>query len=465
MKITQIYKLNLYTIAAVCCTGVFAQRIEHKASERFAVEEDVVIRLNTSHTAVVFETWDKNTVAIDAYIEGKAITSDNKERLLENWRVETEGSSREITINAITGNFWKGKEDVPAVAHTIDITTSEEFKVLAPMISDMLSPLMERIENHPMPSALTENLASMNFDTQKFKADEEKYVQQWGAQIKEKFGDASDDVMRQWVNELSKNTTVLAANSHNTWKGEDFAQQMQAWASQFSVAIENVQVVRGNGGNVMVYSYHTAKPRHKVAVDRIIKVRMPVSANLKLNVRHGNLALPSKITNVIASLAHTPLIANEIKGEQTYIRSSYAPIQVKRWDGGQLFVNYVKNCSIQNAKNLRINADSSNIYIQELEENGAIGSSFGAITVAKLSSVFTILDMAIDNSDVTLQMPSDVPYNIAYNGTQSRISVPNHIQASARRNFGNVLVNGYHQTRNTDKVITINAKYSDVVLK
>jgi len=56
-------------------------------------------------------------------------------------------------------------------------------------------------------------------------------------------------------------------------------------------------------------------------------------------------------------------------------------------------------------------------------------------------------------------------FNINYSGVQSRISLPKTVEVNARRNFGNVFVNGFNKTRDTDKVITINAKYSDIILQ
>ncbi|WP_378177072.1 hypothetical protein [Aquimarina sp. SS2-1] len=459
MKITLIYKLNFIALNLICVSGVFAQNRQSKLSEKFVVNNDVTINLNTSHTQIVFETWNKNSVEIEAYIEGENITEENKERLLQNWQIEALGNSREITINSITGNFWSGN----VTASTVKKADLPEFRRLEPMISDMLRPILENIENNPMPRALSENLASMNFDTNKFKENEEKYIQQWGDQIKEKFGENYENVVKSWTKELSKNSGQIEANTNvapNNWGGEEFARRMQAWASQFSGDFEITQT---NGSNVTVYRY-SSKINNTRTIDRIVKVKLPKDALLKLNIRHGDIKLAEKTTNMIASLSHTSLEANIIDGDRTFIRASYSPVVIRQWNNGRLAVNYVKNCRIQNAKNLRVNSDSSNIFIQELEDNGAISGSFGAITIANLSESFSTLDLAVENSDFKLKLP-DTAFNIAYSGIQSRISLPKTVEANARRNFGNVFVNGFNKTRDTDKVITINAKYSDIILQ
>lgn len=460
MRIIQIYKLNIIALSVVCFTGVFAQSKQHKLSEKFTVNNDVTVRLNTSHTSVVFETWNKNTVEVEAYIEGDQITKENKDRLLGNWQVQVLGNANEITINSVTGNFWAGN-----VTSTYNVQNKgvQEFNNLGSMITDLLGPILQEIENNPMPSALSENLASMNFDTNKYNRDEEKYIKQWGDQIREKFGDNSENVLKGWTKKLKSNTEQHV-NSQievplRSWGGEQFAQRMQDWASQFS---GDVQIMQRNGANVTVYRYSTNANTTKI--NRIIKVLMPKGAGLKLSIRHGNVKLPEKATNVVASLAHTALEANIIDGNNTFIRASYSPVSIKEWNTGRLVINYVKNCRIQRAKNLKVNADSSNLFIQELQQNAAISGSFGAITVGVLSESFSTLDLAVENSDFKLNVPNTA-FNLTYSGAQSRISLPKTIEANARRNFGNVFVSGFQKTRSTDKIITINAKYSDIILQ
>ncbi len=460
MKITLIYKLNVITLSVVCFTGIFAQNKKTKLTEKFAVNKDVVVNLNTSYTAVVFETWNKKTVAVEAYIEGENLTEENSERLLYNWQVEALGNEREITINAVTGNFWPEK-----VAPTANINTNNmpEFRTLVPMIADMLGPILKNIENNPMPSALSQNLASMNFDTHKFKENEEKYIKQWGDQIKEKFGDNSENVIKNWTKELSKNTQQVQV-SEQKWGGEQFAQRMQAWASQFSGEFSgNLEIVQRNGDNVRVYRYNSNKI-NSGKINRIIKILMPEEAILKLNIRHGDIKLAKKTSNMIASLRHTKLEANIIDGENTFIRASYSPLAIQQWNSGRLVINYVKNCRIKKAKNLRLNVDSSNAFIQELGGNTAVSGSFGAITVVNLLESFSTLDLVVENSDFKLKLPKSA-FNFTYNGAQSRISLPKELEVKARRNFGNVFVNGFQNTRNTDKMITISAKYSDIILQ
>ncbi|MDY8134104.1 hypothetical protein [Aquimarina sp. 2201CG5-10] len=453
------YKLNTILLSVCCIAGLLAQDKQSKLSEKFTVNKDVTVNLNTSHTDIVFETWNKSTVEVEAYLEGDNLNDDTSKRILDSWQVDVLGNSREITITSAAGNLWTRN----ITASNVTVKELQELRMLSPAIADMLSPIMENIANNPMPSALPENSSDVSLNYGKNKQDEEKYVKQWESQIKEKFGNNFELALKDWKKQMEQNGQKISPQMEiriqEAW-GNEFARRMSAWSSQFVRAVDNQQ----QGANITIYQYSTQKTNPNTTTSKKIKIRIPKEAGLRLNIRHGNVKLAERAHNVKASLSHTKLDANIIEGDQTFIKASYSPVLVREWNNGRLMVNYVKNCRIQNAKNLLINADSSNIFIQQLDENGAISGSFGAITIANLGESFSTLDLAVENSDFKLKLPKTA-FNFTYSGAQSRIALSKTVEANVRRNFGNVFINGFQNTRNTDKAITINAKYSQVILQ
>ncbi len=456
MKVMMKYKLSIFTSCMLCCVGLFAQDKQHKLKEKFDVDKNVTVSLNTSHTNIVFETWNRNTIEVEAFLEGDDLTDENSRRILDSWKVNVSGNSDNVLINSVAGNLW-----TRSVTATNVRMTKEELRMLEPAIASMLEPIMENIANNPMPNALSDDFSNVSINGGRNKADA-KYIEQWENQIRENFSDDRDQKKQLWAKQFDKTPNKISVQKEirlETW-GQQYGKQMEAWASQLIKDIENQQ--QGTA-NVTVYRYSSTKKNIDGEVNKIIKVRMPVGAKLKLNIRHGDVQLAERSKNIKASLSHTKLSANIIDGSQTFIKASYSPVFVRQWNNGRLVVNYVKNCRIQNAKNLLVNADSSNIYIQQLEENGAISGSFGVITIANLGESFSTLDLAVQNSDFKLKLPKTA-FNISYSGVQSLISVPETLETNTRKNFGNVFINGFQKTRSTDKVITINAKYSEVVL-
>ena len=453
------YRLNIFTLSVLCCTGVFAQEKQNKLNEKLVVDNDVTVNLNTSHTNIVFETWNKNTVSVEAYLEGDSLDENNK-RILDSWQVNVIGDNKEVTINSAAGNLWS--RDITASA--IDKHRNlQELKTLGPAITNMLGPLMENIAKNPMPNALSENKASVNYGNSPFKEKDEKYIQQWESQIREKFKEDAGKDNQKWTKGFENNGGTISGEKMEirlqTW-GEQYGEQMDAWASQL---IKDIQSQQSGLTNVTVYRYSSNRVNNNSTSIKTIKIHIPLKAKLRLNIRHGDVQLADKSNNVKAALSHTRLSANVIDGDQTFIKASYSPVFVREWNNGRLVINYVKNCRIQKAKNLTVNADSSNVFVQQLDENGAISASFGVITIANLGESFSTLDLVVQNSDFKLNLPKTA-FNLSYNGVQSIISLPKTMEVSTRKNFGNVFVNGFQNTRSTDKMITINAKYSEVVL-
>ncbi|GGX08903.1 hypothetical protein [Aquimarina muelleri] len=453
------YKLNIFTLSVLCCTGVFAQEKQSKLNKKLVVNNDVTINLNTSHTNIVFETWNKNTVSVDAYLEGD-LSDENNKRVLDSWQVNVVGDNKEVTINSVAGNLWS--TDISSSNINTD-RNLQELKMLGPAITNMLGPLMENIAKNPMPNALSESKANVNYDNSPFKEKNEKYIKQWESQIREKFKEDIGEKKQKWAKEFENKGIKIPEGKKDirleTW-GEQYGKQMDAWASQL---IKDIQSQQSGLTNVTVYRYSSSRVNNNSTSAKTIKIHIPVKAKLRLNIRHGDVQLAEKSNNVKASLSHTKLSANVIDGDQTFIKASYSPVFVRQWNNGRLVINYVKNCRIQKAKSLTVNADSSNIFIQQLDKKGAISASFGVITIANLGESFSTLDLVVQNSDFKLNLPK-IAFNLSYNGAQSIIALPKTMEISTRKNFGNVLVNGFQNSRSTDKMITINAKYSEVVL-
>ncbi|RZT00271.1 hypothetical protein [Aquimarina brevivitae] len=466
------YRLNVFILLSFSGWLASAQDIQQKLKESFAVDKEVVIAINASHTNIVFETWNKNTVEVSAYIQGNDLGGDYTDALLKSWQVDATGSANAVTVNASAGSFWFKKIEPQQVYVQ---QGSNELRALNPVISDMLEPILENLSDNPMPSTLEENLAALNSEYQKFKKDENKYIQQWETQIKDKFGDDYSKESKSWTQRFTSNTdqskmevsitmsTDQLQNNDQGWRDE-FNRRMQQWAEQLATEF-SANPVNQNAATYQFYVYksgdNTQSPK---GIDKVIKIKMPYNANVRLNVRHGDINLPPKILDLKASLSHVKLNANEIDGDQTYIKASYSPVTVTEWKNGRLVMNYVKNCRIQKATNLNLNSDSSNIFIQQLTGKGVISGSFGAVTIANVSESFSTLDLVMQNSDFKLKLPEGA-FNLMYTGSQSRVAIPKTLEANARRNFGNVFINGYQTSRDTEKVITINAKYSSVILQ
>src|SRR5690606_11081314 len=150
---------------------------------------------NTSNCNIEFDTWNKNVVEIEAYIEGEKLSKEALEKALKAWGVHVDATSKEITIST-KGNApaaWVQRmdgnlDDVNAILDELKFNLAE----MPPM------PELPPIPNMPPIPALPEGLNNIQFDYEAYKKDGEKYVDKWSKNFESKFGDDYAKQMEAW---------------------------------------------------------------------------------------------------------------------------------------------------------------------------------------------------------------------------------------------------------------------------
>ena len=149
---------------------------QKKQVESFNVADDVEVSVNTSYTNIVFETWNKNKVEVEAYIEGEKLTEKEKQDLMKNWDLNITGNSKKVSINSNAGNQNFAMGDMP------------QMDFIGPLMEDMVMPMIQNINVPPLPEDFLENLGNIQFDYEAYQKDEEGYMKKFEAQMDKKFG-------------------------------------------------------------------------------------------------------------------------------------------------------------------------------------------------------------------------------------------------------------------------------------
>jgi hypothetical protein len=199
-------------------------------------------------------------------------------------------------------------------------------------------------------------------------------------------------------------------------------------------------------------------------VKKTIKIKMPKSATLKMNVRHGEVKLASTTKNINATLSYARLLATTIDGDKTHIVASYSPVSVQSWDNGSLNANFSESIALKDVKLLRLSANSSEVTIDRLLNTAHIVNNLGAVSIKAVSKDFKDLNISVQNGELNFELPLS-PYTIYVNGTSSKLSSPPYLVWEKTRNENNTIHQSYHLNKNTNRSIVINSKYSDVVLE
>ncbi|WP_341199331.1 hypothetical protein [Croceibacter atlanticus] len=480
MKLFKVREHKLLVVLLLGCIGLsYAQKKEPVLKERFNVKDDVTIKVDTRYTNVVFETWDKNEVSVEAFVETTDdVTKDEIKKIADNWKINANGNSGEITITSAGNLNWNGDMNLDLAA--LQSLQNLPLDFIGPMVEGIIVPMTESIATE-MPKDFYKNMRDIDFDYKAYKKNPDAYMKSYEKQMKEHFGDDYEGDLEAWGEDFGKKMEAWGkqfeenlGDDMEKW-GENFEKEygpkLQAWAQQmaeqYGGEYATTKSTNPNGSSTTtIVKYNTVKPGNFTNdnVKRTIIIKMPKESRLRLDVRHGEIKLAERIKNIQAKLSHTRLAANIIDGGQTSISAAYSPVLVKQWNYGELNTNYVKECVIDNAKNIKLVSKSSDVVIKNLEEIGVISGTFSRIAIPEINQSITNLDVVLENSDFIVSLPSSA-FNFTFNGNRSGLKYPPSLQVQTVKNANNDRVTGFHRSRNTSANLAISARFSNVILK
>lgn len=457
-------KLSLLSYSALVFTvlfGIGSSYSQQKYIERFNVADNVEVSVNTSFTNVVFETWNKNVVEVEAFIEGNNLSDNERQVLMKNWNLEITGNSNKVSISSNAGG--------QALA-----MNSMDF--LGPLMEEMVMPMMQNFEMKPFPEDLLANIGAIQFDYDAFKKDEEGYIKKFEAEMDKNFGKDFEEKMEAWGESFEELWDEDRADSIGEAYGERmeewaeaYSKRMEAWANTIEEKYENeggnyskTVTKTPNGTSIVIQGSRSSNATSGKTTKTII-IRMPKNTKTEINVRHGSIKM-ADVTNVRANLDYSSFSANSIDGGNTHISAAYAPVQVNIWKQGVLNVKYVDNCTIETVQNINLRANSSNVQIGNIAHQAFVSGSFGDLNIEKISEGFETLDIQLENTDATVNIPSGA-FSFYFNGSKSTLKYPKMLQLKESKSGNRVLVKGYHINTNSNKTIAINATFSNVSLQ
>ncbi|MEM1001901.1 MAG: hypothetical protein AAGH46_04550 [Bacteroidota bacterium] len=525
--------LNLKLIFLGLLTmGLSAQQKVGKSKQTISVNKDVVIDLNTNYVEIEIDTWNKDTVEIEAYVESSELNQEELKEAAKRWDLDINGSMNNISIRSKSGaTAFYGQSDGDYAFYLKDL---EEQLANMPEIPEMpeLPEMAEMPEMPEMPEfpelpELPKGVKKIEFDIDQYNKEGQKYLEKWSAEYEEKYGKefrkdmeawakkfADSDYqnrMQAWGEEYGKRFEGEWAKDMEKWGeefgekigkewaekmekwgeefGRDFEKQMEGWARRYEREMEResrnierqarenerrqmreekrAEILekrveemerraeamerRAETRSARGYSY-----KSETKVKKVIKIKIPKKAKLKVNVRHGELTFASVIHNLNADVAYAPFKATEIDGGSTSINVSYAPILVDTWKLGELNLNYVDKALLNSAERIILTSNSSNIELANLIGNAVIDGSFGDLDILNIADSFNNLNIIIENSDARIALP-ETSHNLQFKGNRSRFNHPEKQSGSGSSFSTGDLSSG--------KTIVVNAKFSSVTME
>jgi hypothetical protein len=482
-----VLSLCLFTV------GSYGQVQSKKYKETFTVGEEAVVNINTSHADIEFTTWNKDQVVVEATIELEGATPEEAEAYFNNGGIKILGNSQEISIKTGGENAWilRGAHG-DANNIIVQIPEIPEIPDMEPLFLDLQIPeIPEIMEMPPMPPMPPmPQMQFKNFDYQAYEKDGEKYLEEWSKEFEQNFDEEYQKEMEEWGKEMQSRVEEREEAREEMMKereemGEEReemrreAQELRHEAQEVRQEVmeeqrritheqrevhKNVIISRqGKDGPNTFYRSSEGKERN-YKVKKTIKIKMPKSTKLKMNVRHGEVKLAENTRNMNATLSHARLLASTIDGEKTNIVASYSPVSVQRWNYGNLNINFSDEVALKDVNILTLSATSSNVTIDRLLKSAQIKNDLGALRINTISNDFKDLDVSIQNGELVCKLPV-TPFSITIDGTSSDYSGPSDLKLVSEKNGNSFVHSGYYMQKNSGKSIVIDSRYSDIMLQ
>ncbi|OAB75763.1 hypothetical protein [Cochleicola gelatinilyticus] len=468
---SNLKQLKHSIIALAIGVGSLSAQSDYK--ETFTVSDDVVVDVNTSYTQIVFETWNKNKVEVEARIEGDNLSEEEKKEIFDAWDFNIMGNSKRVVVSSNSDNRYGGRPIAMEMIPNMDF--------MGPLMEELLGPMQRSFKNVKLPEKLIHGVGNIQFDYEEYQKDEKGYMKKFEKQMEKNFGKDFERDMEAWGEQFGKqfeeNFGPEFEKRMEAWGeqfGKDFEQKMEAWGENFGQQMEQAfgedggeyskkVITSPNGGKTIIYkSEHNSRLKEKKA-KRTLIIRMPKNAKTEINVRHGEIKM-ADASNVRANLNYSPFTANSIDGAQTLINAAYAPVIVNNWNYGTLFVKFVEDCTIANAESINLKANSSNVKLGAISKDALLEGSFGALEIGSVSNNFERIDIRLENTDAVIHVPNTA-FSFTFDGKKSGLRYPKSLQLDQQKQYDRVLVTGFNKAKNPNQLFKITANYSNVKLQ
>ena len=477
---------------------LIAQKQTKTYSESFKVTDETVLNIDTSHTDIEFETWNKNEVLVEAVIELEGATEEEAARYFEKNGIKILGNSSEIEISTRNDAAWVSTiPGVPGYTDDMVIAVPE----IEPFFLDIQIPdlpdvpmVVEIPPIPPMPPLPPTNFGE--FDYEEYQERGEEYLKEWSEKFQETFDEDWQKQMEEWGEQYKANMEEYeklreehrkereAIREEQIKEREEMRKEMQelreeAREEQARVREEQQrireeerevrrQVIRSTDVDVdvspKIYYYSSDGESRKYKVKRRIKIKMPKSVKLNMNVRHGEVKLADNARDIKATLSYARLLASTIDGEHTNIVAAYSPVSVQKWNLGKLNTSYSGAIDLKDVNYLVLDATSSEVTIDRLMKSAEVHNNLGALYINSVAPEFTKMDISVQNGRLECALPS-TPYKIYARGSHSSFSFPKDLTLDKSDDRYHTVHQGYHMEANSDRSIVINSKYSEVTLQ
>lgn len=212
-------KHNVIAALLLCTTVAFSQTRTQKSTESFNVDNDVVVEINTHHSDVVVQHWDKNEVLVETVLSVDGVSVEESKELFKTWEVEALGNSNKVVINSHPGFRFHTDFNIDFDMSEFEIDIPEMDFDFEPVIAYALK--FDSL-NYPAPPEMPEEIAAkvlrqIEWDQASYEKDKEKYLKEW------------EEKQKEWEKEIEETYEPMM---------EKYEKEMEKWEKDFEKKYE-----------------------------------------------------------------------------------------------------------------------------------------------------------------------------------------------------------------------------------
>jgi hypothetical protein len=321
--------LQYKIIIALLSIGIAAnaQKFDKKYTEEFNTKDNVTIDLNTRHTDIEIETWNKNKVVIEATIEIVGATEERAKEIIKNWQFKALGNTNEIEIISKTYGLY-GKRIIVSENNDLIHINDLDFDFVVPEVSvgnlailDSLHIVMPDAVHFPELMVIPEmndfnfSFDSLTFDYEKYKNDE-NYLKQWQEEMKKNLAkmriELKENSVRMKENTAQLQEELKAAQEERKIQLKEHAEQRKEAAKQRQLHEEmrrealihkqkkqevkrrdHLESRKRDLAERRIEIKNILADRDKIKINRVIKIKAPKGAKFTMDVSYGSVRYPN----------------------------------------------------------------------------------------------------------------------------------------------------------------------------
>lgn len=463
-----IYKSLFLTLFAVSI--IQAQVFKDKKELSFNVSENALLEIDAANTDIIIQTWNKNTVAIEAIIEVNGLTEKKAKSIIKNWEFEALGNKNKVQITSKSDDrVFFGEEafefnfntfDCPEIDIDLEALSKIEFSSI-----DIPELNFENLKIPEFPDLkMFENFNFTNYQN------DSSYVIEWKERVREGMDILQNSEWKVQVDSLRNSMEF----KHEIERAKHEIQRVFSDKQAFRETLAEAQIQANKAlvefkknwnerksdslyKSIREAENHQLKKRKKSVhsvVKKQLKIKVPTSMIFKLNIRHGKVELPEGAKKVSAIISYGELISKGLGEGRHQISVNNGPVQIASINSGSINLKNVPYAWFGRFSNARLFVNSGEVVIDTIGENTSLNQKFGKLSIHYLTKNFNRLNIVMDYAKGDFSF-EDTPMSFIISNKESMINKPlSFIYNQSNRNSGVLVDCGFQQDeKNTNKLI------------